>query len=74
MVANTGITAKVNRRTYLLIGLAVLLVIIVAAYLDGGEEPVRPIEQAVVVPPLTAQSAAADARGSMTDIAARTSR
>lgn len=47
----------VERRTYLLIGLAVLLVVIIAAYIDGGEEPVRPMEQAVAVPALGSAAA-----------------
>jgi hypothetical protein len=42
-----------GRRILLVIGLILLLIVIIAAYLDGGEEPVRPIEQAVAVPPLT---------------------
>lgn len=46
-----------ERRTYLLIGLAVLLVVIIAAYIDGGEEPVRPMEQAVAVPALGSAAA-----------------
>ena len=51
-----------RRRNLLVIGFVLLLVVIIAAYLDGGEEPVRPIEQAVAVPPLAARGAA-DAHG-----------
>ena len=32
-----------------------LLAILVLAYIDGGEEPIRPISQAVSIPGVTAE-------------------
>jgi len=46
-----------GRRHFLVIGLILLLIVIIAAYLDGGGEPVRQIEQEVVVPPLSSLGA-----------------
>lgn len=51
-----------GRRHFLVIGLILLLIVIIIAYLDGGEEPVRPIKQAVTVPALTAARGGADVR------------
>ena len=36
-----------------MIGLVVLLLVLLLAYLDGGEEAVQPMEQAVTVPQLS---------------------
>ena len=46
-----------GRRHFLVIGLILLLIVIIAAYLDGGGEPVRQIEQEVIVPPLSSLGA-----------------
>ena len=40
----------VHRSTLLWGGLSLLAVLLVAAYVDGGEEPVRPITVDVAVP------------------------
>lgn len=39
-----------KRRLGFVIGVTVLLLIAIAAYLDGGEEPVRPIVEQVDIP------------------------
>jgi hypothetical protein len=43
-------TARGSKRRYALYGVGALILLVVLAYIDGGEEPLHPIIQSVSLP------------------------
>ncbi|WP_108791112.1 hypothetical protein [Erythrobacter sp. Alg231-14] len=42
--------AKTGGRKWAIYGVLAVVVLLVIAYIDGGEEPIRPIEQQIALP------------------------